>query len=453
MRDKEMIVAFFCLGPTASEFAIPCLQITDSAYVAHSESLLYRNGYEEFKARGAKKDFFRFLHSAGALENNVSADVKNKRIYIDIFENTVYSANTQYAGNTVGLKKLALRLAIRKASEEQWLAEHMFIMGVKGPGAKRISYFTGAFPSACGKTATAMLKDETIVGDDIAYLKKKHGAIYGVNVEAGIFGIISDVNEKNDPLIWDALHRPGEVIFSNVLLTKDNTVRWLGDGLSAPKEGVNFSGQWREGARDASGNAIPCAHKNARYTIRLESLGNCDPHLNDPQGVAIDGVIYGGRDSDTWVPVQEAFDWAHGVITMGASLESETTQATIGKEGVRTFNPMSNIDFLAIPIGRYITMHLDFAKGPTRAPKIFAVNYFLKNKEGKYLNAIDDKHVWIKWMELRVHNEAKVLTMPTGLIPCFEDLARLFKEVLGKDYTREHYETQFGLKYGKILPR
>ena len=168
MRGRTMIVRFLCLGPTDSVFAIPCVECTDSFYVSHSMNLLYRPGYEEFRWLESGRDFFRTVHSAGRMNaDKVSVESDKKRIYIDYTTDTVYSVNTQYAGNTVGLKKLALRLAIRKADREGWLAEHMFLMGVHGPGGRK-TYFAGAFPSACGKTATAMLPGETILGDDIA---------------------------------------------------------------------------------------------------------------------------------------------------------------------------------------------------------------------------------------------------------------------------------------------
>jgi len=202
MIGREMLVCFFCLGPLDSNFSIPCIQITDSPYVAHSEIILYRPGYGQFKELGSAPDFFRFLHSEGELENAISKNTDKRRVYIDLEENLVYSVNTQYGGNTIGLKKLSLRLAIQKASREGWLAEHMFLMGAHGPGG-RVTYFAGAFPSACGKTSTSMLSGQTIVGDDIAYLRKKNGQARCVNVEKGIFGIIRDVNAEDDPIIHD----------------------------------------------------------------------------------------------------------------------------------------------------------------------------------------------------------------------------------------------------------
>lgn len=166
MLGGEMYVLFFCLGPVNSEFSIPCVQITDSSYVAHSEYILYRSGYEQFKNIDGSGDFFRYVHSAGELVNGVSKNVDKRRVYMDLDDNIVYSINTQYAGNTVGLKNLSLRLAINKASKENWLAEHMLVMGIHGPKGRK-TFFTGAFPSACGKTSTAMLPGEVIVGDDI----------------------------------------------------------------------------------------------------------------------------------------------------------------------------------------------------------------------------------------------------------------------------------------------
>jgi len=442
MKGRQALVRFLCLGPVGSEFSIACCQITDSAYVAHSESLLYRPGYENFKTIGDSTDFFRVLHSSGKVDERMcSVDVDKRRIYIDYEDQLVYSINTQYAGNTVGFKKLSLRLAIRKAAREGWLAEHMFLLGVNGPGG-RLTYFSGAYPSMCGKTSTAMLKNEKIVGDDLAYLRERDGKVYAANVESGLFGIIQDVNPEDDPEIWNVITAPGEVIFSNVLVA-DRVPYWLGDGREPPEEGESYCVKWTKDLKDADGKPVPHAHKNARYTIRQSDLANCDPAFEAPAGVPLSGIIYGGRDSDTSVPCEQTFDWAHGVITKGASLESETTAATLGQEGVRAFQPMSNIDFLSMPIGEYVQMHLEFEKDVAEPPTIFAVNYFQRDETGKFLTGMHDKRVWIKWMERRLHGEVEVIEGPTGLIPKYEDLKQLFQEVLGDDYTEEQYVEQF----------
>jgi len=452
MEGKRLCVRFFCLGPTGSRFSISCVQCTDSAYVAHSEDLLYRPGYEQLKRLGPDGEFFRFLHSAGRLdERNTSADTAQRRIYIDILDDMVYSVNTQYGGNTIGLKKLALRLAIRKADREGWLAEHMFLMGVRGP-RQRVTYLAGAFPSMCGKTSTAMLPGERIVGDDIAYLRAIDGRVRAVNVESGIFGIVENVNAHDDPVIHDCLRRPGEIIFSNVLVAGDRPY-WLGMGEEIPDAGTNYSGRWHAGKTDSGGNPVTPSHRNARYTIAIGALENCDTRLDDPDGVPVAGILYGGRDSDTSVPVREAFDWTHGVITMGASIESETTAATLGSAGQRKFNIMSNQDFLAIGFGKYIRNHLDFAGKVERPPLVFATNYWLTGAGGGWLNGKLDKHVWIKWTERRVHGEVQAIEGPTGLLPTYEDLKALFAAVLESDYSRDDYVEQFSIRTAKNLEK
>ena len=450
MAGKEMLVRFFSLGPTNSIFSLKALQITDSAYVAHSEDLLYRQGYEEFKKLNGSSDFFFFLHSAGRLENGVSVDIDKRRIYIDLEENRVYSVNNQYAGNSLGLKKLAFRLAINKAQNEGWLAEHMFIMGVHGPGS-RITYFTGAYPSACGKTSTAMIPGQTVVGDDIAYLKKINGVIRAVNMEAGIFGIIHSVNSENDPVIYQALTTPGEIIFSNVLIN-NRVPYWEGMKKDIPNKGINFSGEWFEGKKDKQGKEIPCSHNNARYTLELNELKNIDSKANDPGGVPVKAIFYGGRDSDTTIPIVESLTWAHGVF-LGATVESETTAATLGTRGVRKYNPMANLDFISVPLGTYIENHLKFTKDLKVIPKIYATNYFLKDEAGKYLNGKMDKRVWLLWAEGRVYSEYEAIETPVGRIPKYEDLKTLFIRELGKDYTKAEYLQQFSLRVTKYLEK
>ena len=463
MQWRTMIVRFLSLGPTNSVFSIPCVQCTDSWYVAHSEDLLYRPAYDMFTLldsehltgftqKAEQSELFCILHSAGKMNDDmVSVETDKKRIYIDYTKDTIYSVNTQYAGNTVGLKKLALRLTIRKADKEGWLAEHMLLMGVHGPNGRK-TYLAGAFPSACGKTSTAMLPGETIVGDDIAYFRNIDGQAKAVNAEAGIFGIIQNVNPTDDPAIHKVLTTPGEVIFSNILV-KDGSPYWLGMDCALPKEGVNFSGNWQDGKTDNKGNKIPPAHKNARYAVDIGVLENVDSELNNPNGVELSGIMYGGRDAKSYVPVQQSFSWEHGITAYGAALETETTFATIGKEGVPEINLMSIQDFVSISLGKYVQNNLEFGRKLKKAPLVFGVNYFLRDKEGRFLNGVRDKHAWIKWMELRIHNNAGALKSPTVLIPKYDDLRELFSQVLSKEYSKEDYVKQFTIRIPENLSK
>ncbi|MDI6721600.1 MAG: phosphoenolpyruvate carboxykinase domain-containing protein, partial [Candidatus Aenigmarchaeota archaeon] len=216
-------------------------------------------------------------------------------------------------------------------------------------------------------------------------------------------------------------------------------------------EGFNHSGPWKKGKKDGNGKEIPAAHKNARYTVRIEELANADLHLHDPAGIPISGIIYGGRDSDTSPPVIQSLSWQHGVF-IAASLESETTAATIGEIGIRVHDPMANADFLSISLGNYIGSHLKFDKSLDKSPLIFATNYFLK-ENGKFLNQKVDKKVWLMWMEGRIHDEYGAIETPVGFIPKHEDLRILFSQIFNREYTRSDYEKQFSIRTGKLLER
>jgi phosphoenolpyruvate carboxykinase (GTP) len=449
MKGKEMLVGFYSLGPKGSPFSILAVQVTDSYYVMHSENILYRPAYDEFVRQGERVRFLRFIHSQGELnEMGQSRNIKQRRIYIDLPGETVYSVNTQYGGNSIGLKKLALRLTIKRAMEEGWLSEHMFIIGVEGPGG-RVTYFTGAFPSMSGKTSTAMLG--RLIGDDLAFLRNINGEVRAVNPEAGVFGIIEGINLIDDPLIYEVLTKPGEVIFSNVLITEDGDVYWNGKGEPVPERGINYTGKWWKGKTDDKGNPIPPSHPNARFTVSLKAFRNLDPRYDDPNGVVVGGLIFGGRDPDTWVPVFESFNWDHGVVTIAASIESERTAAVIGKTGEREFNPMANLDFLSVDLGIYITNYLKFGENLKNPPRIFSVNYFLRDEQGRFLNSKEDKRVWLQWMERRIHNEVGAVKTPIGYVPRYEDLRRLFHNVLGRDYGLEDYNRQFAIRVGRLL--
>jgi phosphoenolpyruvate carboxykinase (GTP) len=442
MVGKTAIAKLFCEGPTQSAFSIGCVQLTDSCYVSHSEDILYRRGYEHFVAMEDKDDFFCFCHSAGVLDargNCVNLD--QRRIYQDLENNCVFSMNAQYAGNTVGLKKHSMRLAINKSGKEGWLCEHMFIMGVQNTEKNRCSYFVGAYPSACGKTSTAMIPGETIVGDDIAYFKNINGEFRAANVERGIFGIIKEVNSTDDPVIFNTLQQPLEMIFSNILTGPDNLPYWQGMNEETPATGENFAGAW------SADSDTPISHGNARYTIRMEYLDNLDPKWDDKAGVLVDGVVYGGRDSDTTVPCEESFDWRNGIIMKACPLESETTSATIGQEGVRVPQPMANLDFITYPLGDYVDNNVKFGEQfGEKCPKVFSTNYFLLNKEGKFCTSKLAKKVWMHWFEGRVNGEFEGYKTPTGFIPKYADLKDLFKQLLGDDYSEEEYTYQFSFR-------
>ncbi|TXT64524.1 MAG: Phosphoenolpyruvate carboxykinase [GTP] [Promethearchaeota archaeon] len=454
MEGHECLVRFFCLGPTNSKFSILALQLTDSFYVGHSEDLLYRKGYEEFKKLDGSDEFFYLVHSSGELTGSppTTKNLDKRRIYIDLEEDRVLSVNNQYAGNSLGLKKLALRLAINKASYEDWLAEHFFVLGVHPKGKERVSYFCGAFPSGCGKTSTAMLPGQTIIGDDIAYLRPWEDTYcHAVNIEQGVFGIIRDINPDDDPVIYNTIITPKEVIFSNILINEGKPY-WLGMGSEIPETGFNFSGEWFYGKTDENGVQIPPAHPNARYTVRIEDLENADPNLHAPDGVPVHAIFYGGRDSDTMPPVLESLDWDHGVY-FGASIESETTAQTLGKTGVRKICPMANSDFIVIPLGKYLKNYSKFGNSLEKPPRVFATNYFLKDENGKYLNGMLDKLVWVMWAEGRTQGDFGAIKTPVGYLPKYDDLKELFIQYLDKDYKKNDYEKQFSIRVDKILQK
>ena len=457
MDGKDAVVQFFAEGPTQSPFTIPCVQFTDSWYVAHSEFILYRSAYDHFlKMNDSEKDdFFRFIHSAGELDaRGNTVNLKDRRIFMDTQNNIVYSMNAQYAGNSVGLKKHSMRLAIKKSGQEGWLCEHMFIMAAYDADKDRKTYFCGAYPSACGKTSTAMIPGERIVGDDIAYFRNIDGEFRAVNVEAGMFGIIKDVNAKDDPVIFENLMKNQEVIFSNVLRGPDNKPYWLGMGEETPKTGSNHFGEWSEGVTDAKGNKVPIAHPNSRYTMRLDYLDNIDKEgFEAKNGVIVEGVLYGGRDSDTTVPVEESPNWKDGILLKAATLESETTSATLGAEGVRDASPMANMDFVSYPLGEYTMNNIRFGESVKNTPKIFSNNYFMRGSDGKFMTSKLAKKVWLHWADGRIHNEFDAYDTPTGKIPMYEDLAPMFTKYLGEDFSKEDYEYLFTFRCTKWIEK
>lgn len=457
MKGKDAVVLFFSEGPTESPFTIPCIQFTDSWYVAHSEMILYRTAYSHFMKmkENEKGEFFRFIHSAGELdERGCTKNLEKRRIYMDTQNNIVYSLNDQYAGNSVGLKKHSMRLAINKGGKEGWLCEHMFVMAAIDNDKKRKTYFCGAYPSACGKTSTAMIPGEQIVGDDIAYFRNINNEFRAVNVEFGMFGIIKDVNASDDPLIFENLMKNQEVIFSNILQGPDKKPYWLGMGVEPPTSGKNHFGDWKKGMKDDKGNEVGVAHGNARYTMRLDYLANIDKEgFESKDGVKVEGILYGGRDSDTTVPVEESPNWRDGILLKAATLESETTSATLGAEGVRNPSPMANLDFVSYPLGEYTMNNIKFGEGVKDTPKVFSNNYFMRGADGNFMTSKLAKKVWLHWADGRIHNEYESYDTPTGKIPLYNDLKVLFKKHLDEDFSEETYTYLFTFRCTKWIEK
>ncbi|GIQ81107.1 phosphoenolpyruvate carboxykinase, GTP-utilising [Kipferlia bialata] len=450
MKDRTLIVAFYCLGPVHSEFSRAAVQFTDSYYVLHSQAILYRPGFEHFRQMEDKGAFYHFIHASGPLDKDGHpSDIPHRRIYIDPKGLRTFSYGCSYAGNTLACKKLALRLAIHQANHSDWLTEHMFLASYKPPAGGEEVYMAGAYPSACGKTSTAMSRGSSIVGDDIIYMRNIDGVAKAVNIEAGIFGIIKDVNAKDDPVISRVLGEEREIIFSNVLKGDDGKPYWtgMGKGVSLPAKGTNHAGAWTPSDK-------PVSHGNSRFTLRISELPNASKELHNASGVPVEAVLYGGRDASCTPAVLESLSWQHGVW-IGSGIESETTAATLGKEGVRKASPFANMDFLIVPLDMYVANHIKFgATLGDKAPRVFGTNYFLRGEDGQFLNTKLDKEVWLAWTAGRVRKQYGAITTPIGLIPKYDDLRALFAAHFeGRVYTQAEYDAQFSVRVDAYLAK
>jgi len=461
MKGSTLIVGFYARGPVGAPPTIPAIEATTSTYVCHSAELLYRNCFDDFDAEVDRVGhFFTNVHSQGP---NRPEDLPNARVLMDRAHQTTYSTFCTYAGNTLLLKKGNHRFAVDRAVyyRRGWeMSEHMFITGIKGPGG-RVTFFAGAAPSGCGKTTTAMVGDE-FISDDLAQIWiAEDGSIRSVNPEMGIFGIIEDVNWTDDPMIMKVLREEGaEVIFSNVLIDENKKPHWVGSGEEPPKKGYNFQGEWWEGKTDDKGRPIPMSHPNARFTIKAEVLGNYSLKIEDPQGVITRVFTYNGRDSDTMPPVWVAKTADHGVV-IGASIVSAATATEVGVTGVKR-QPWANQPFTPGALGDYMQAQFDFFNSPKikkeYRPILAGLNYFLthgaRGGEGaKLLGEKKDVHVWMSWLERLIYNEVSPIETPIGLIPRYEDLKKLFKTLIDKDYPEDLYHKQFSLYIDNIVKR
>ncbi len=461
MRGKTLIVGCYIRGPAGSPVSNPALELTSSAYVAHSAELLYRNHFQMFDEEVARQGhFFTNIHSQGL---NRPEDLPHARVYMDRSYWTTYSFNCTYAGNTLLLKKGNHRFCVDKAVYEnrgRELSEHMFITGIRGPEGRE-TWIVGAAPSGCGKTTTAMAGD-FFVGDDLAQMWiASDGSVRAVNPECGIFGILEDVNWEGDPKLMELLRKPGaEVIWSNVLVDEAGVPHWTGNGEPVPESGINFQGPWKKGMVDATGKPVPISHPNSRCTLRSSGLANFSPKAEDPAGVEVRVITYSGRDSNTMPPVWVGLTPDHGVV-IGACIVSAATATEVGAIGVKRA-PWANAPFIPGALGDYMEAQFQFfnhpAIDPDKRPIMAGLNYFLTHESrggvGKgLLGEKRDVKVWLNWLERLARKEVDAIRTPIGLIPQYDDLLRLFETIISKPYPKELYRSQFSLYIDHILAR
>ena len=462
MRGKTMMIGFYLRGPVGAPASNPAVEISSSTYVLHSADILYRNVYSAFDQEVEKLGhFYTNIHSEGL---NRPEDLPNARVFMDRSHLTTYSFNCTYAGNTLLMKKGNHRFSVDRSvyeKREEQLAEHMFITGIEGPG-NRVTWMIGAAPSGCGKTTSAMAGDQ-FVGDDLAQCWiAEDGSVRSINPEAGIFGIVEDVNWEGDPILMECLRNPGtEVIWSNVLIDENSVPQWVGNGEEPPpQKGKNFQGPWEQGKVDKNGKEIPMSHPNSRCTLSNKALGNYSEMNEASSGVETLIVTYSGRDSDTMPPVWVAKDSDRGVI-IGASIVSAATATEVGATGVRR-QPWANAPFIPGSLGDYMEAQFQFFGSKKIAadkrPILAGLNYFLTHEarggtSKKLVGEKRDVKAWMAWLERRAHGEVEAIDTPIGYLPKYEDLKELFKAKIDKDYPEDLYIKQFSLYLDNIIAR
>ena len=415
MRGRTLYVIPYCMGPIDSPYARLGVEITDSAYVVANMRLMTRMGQPALERIEREGTFVKGLHSLG--------DLSPERRFIMHFpeDMSVMSIGSGYGGNALlGKKCHALRLASWQARQEGWLAEHMLIVGIQNP-AGETHYIAAAFPSACGKTNLAMLIPPATmpgwkiwtVGDDIAWMQLgEDGRLYAINPEAGYFGVAPGTGAKTNPNAMAMLDR--EVIFTNVAVTADNQPWWEGIDDGVPV--LNWRGEAYDPAQG------PAAHPNSRFTVAAKHCPSYSPEAENPHGVPISAFIFGGRRASLAPLVVEARDWPHGVL-MAASVASETTAAATGKVGHVRRDPMAMKPFCGYNFADYWTHWLSFGEKSEHLPKIFHVNWFRKDEQGRFIwPGFGENLRVLEWILDRCHGKAHAVDTPIGELPRVEEL-------------------------------